>query len=165
MNTSIVIQSGAPTTATIVAASPASATGPRKNIPGVKISLHRSGETCDPDTVRREPDEAFLRARAAYASFRLPDLDPLPVHAQVCLYTSTPDEDFIVDRAPGMEKVWLASACSGHGFKFAILVGKIAASLAVSGAAARPDEDAAAKGLYSRAMRRFSLDRFKGSRR
>ena len=129
-------------------------------VAGVKVSLHRSGGICDPDTVSHEPDEAFGSARAAYAAWRLPDLDPTPVHAQVCLYTSTPDEDFIVDRAPGFSNVWVASACSGHGFKFAILIGKVAASLAVSGAPATEEEDAAAKGLYTRAMERFSLGRF-----
>lgn len=132
---------------------------------GVKISLHRSGQECDPDTVIKAPDAVFAQARAAYASFRLPDLDGTVLDAKICLYTSTPDEDFIVDRAPGFERVWLASACSGHGFKFAILIGKIAASLAVSGAPATRDEDAAARGLYTRAMQRFSLSRFKGSRR
>jgi sarcosine oxidase len=129
-------------------------------VAGVKLSLHRSGGICDPDTVSHEPDEEFARARAAYAAGRLPDLDPTPVHARVCLYTSTPDEDFIVDRAPGFSNVWLASACSGHGFKFAILIGKIAASLAVTGAPATAEEDAAARGIYTRAMQRFSLERF-----
>ena len=126
-------------------------------VPGVKVSLHRSGEACDPDTVRREPDEAFLRARASYAAHRLPDLDPAPLHAQVCLYTSTPDEDFIVDRAPGLASVWLASACSGHGFKFSILIGKIAASLAATG---RPGSGPSSS-ILVRAMDRFRLSRFR----
>lgn len=127
-------------------------------VAGVKISLHRPGEICDPDAVRPEPDAEFLRARAAYAASRLPDLDPAPVQTLVCLYTTTPDEDFIVDRVPGLANVWLASACSGHGFKFSILIGKIAASLAVTGNPSAPDDPSAT--LLSSAMDRFRLSRF-----
>jgi sarcosine oxidase len=50
--------------------------------------------------------------------------------AKTCLYTMTPDGDFIVDRLPGTDNVVVASPCSGHGFKFAPVVGEILADLA-----------------------------------
>ena len=56
-----------------------------------------------------------------------PGLDPRPVHTATCLYTTTPTEDFIVDR---VGPVVIGSPCSGHGFKFTPLVGRMLADLA-----------------------------------
>ena len=53
--------------------------------------------------------------------------------ATTCLYTMTPDGDFIIDRLPGDERVIVASPCSGHGFKFAPVIGEIIADLATTG--------------------------------
>jgi sarcosine oxidase len=50
-----------------------------------------------------------------------------------CLYTMTPTEDFVIDHWPGDPRVAFASACSGHGFKFAPLTGRILAELVVNG--------------------------------
>jgi sarcosine oxidase len=47
----------------------------------------------------------------------------------VCLYTNTPDEHFWIDRHPAHANVWVASPCSGHGFKFAPVIGEILADL------------------------------------
>jgi glycine/D-amino acid oxidase-like deaminating enzyme len=58
----------------------------------------------------------------------------------------TPDEDFILDRHPVYPQVVIASPCSGHGFKFAALIGRILADLALHGATVHPIE-------------RFRLDR------
>jgi len=116
-------------------------------IAGVKVGLHQRGETTDPDSVRSGLDEEFVRGRIACAASRLPDLSDEVTHAHVCLYTNTPDEDFIIDRTPGLPNVWLVSGCSGHGFKFTVLLGRIAAELA-AGAAYPPE------------LSRFSLDRF-----
>jgi sarcosine oxidase len=73
---------------------------------------------------------------------RLADLLAVPVGEGVgserCLYTMTPTEDFLVDRWPGDPRVVFASACSGHGFKFAPLTGRILAELAVNGHIDRP---------------------------
>lgn len=55
-----------------------------------------------------------------------------------CLYTMTPTEDFVIDRWPGDPRVAFASACSGHGFKFAPLTGRILAELVVRGHADLP---------------------------
>jgi monomeric sarcosine oxidase len=76
----------------------------------------------------REQVRAFVRDR-------LEDLDPDPVGELTCLYTSTPTEDFILDRQGPFV---VCSACSGHGAKFAPLTGEIAAALACGGPASDP---------------------------
>jgi len=54
--------------------------------------------------------------------------------AKTCLYTMTPDGDFLIDRVPDAPAVIVASPCSGHGFKFAPVIGEILADLATTGA-------------------------------
>jgi sarcosine oxidase len=70
-----------------------------------------------------------------YVTRFLPGLVPEPYAETTCLFTSTPTEDFVVDGADG---IVLVSACSGHGAKFAPLIGHIAADV-VTGSAAPPD--------------------------
>ena len=55
----------------------------------------------------------------------------------VCMYTNTPDLRFVIDRHPAAAGVAYASACSGHGFKFAPVVGEVLADLVVGGSTAR----------------------------
>jgi glycine/D-amino acid oxidase-like deaminating enzyme len=112
------------------AADRAGVAGPARAQRSVKIGAHRGGEPTDPDRVRREPDAAYARALAAFAIERMPDLSSDVVLSETCLYTNTPDEDFVIDRAPEAPNVWIVSPCSGHGFKFAVLVAKVVAGLA-----------------------------------
>ncbi len=116
-------------------------------IEGAKLALHDRGVPLDPDGSRPGVAEGYLSAAAAYAADRLPDVSLPATWAQTCLYTNTPDEDFILDRVAGMQSVWMVSGCSGHGFKFTVLLGKIAALLATG-------EE------YPRDLSRFSLARF-----
>ncbi len=118
-------------------------------IDGVKVGAHRGGVATDPDRVDRAPRAEHGRTLAAYARERMPDLSGEAVRSDVCLYTNTTDEDFVIDRAPDSPNVWIVSACSGHGFKFAALIGKLVAELA-TGAAAPPPW-----------LSRFALRRFK----
>ena len=53
----------------------------------------------------------------------LPDANGAHLRSEVCLYTRTPDLHFLIDRHPAHERVWLVSPCSGHGFKFAPVIG------------------------------------------
>jgi sarcosine oxidase len=102
---------------------------------GVKVGRHHSGEPCDPATVDRQVrpgDEA--RARQFLARC-IPALDGPTAGSRVCLYTNTPDEHFVVDRHPGLPSVLFAGGFSGHGFKFAPVVGEILADLVTKGAA------------------------------
>jgi sarcosine oxidase len=94
---------------------------------GVKVGLHDSGPTTDPD----EPGTAaehVVRWASAWALHRFPQIDPSPVAAETCLYTSTPDAGFLIQRHG---RLVVGSACSGHGFKFAPAVGRRLADLAV----------------------------------
>lgn len=125
-------------------------------VEGVKVGAHHLGEVVDPDRPARAVEEAAVRRVAAYAAARFPDLAAEATHAQACLYTNTPDEDFILDRVPGAPDIWLVSGCSGHGFKFTVLLGKVAAELATEGAAR-----AGGGALDGRDLARFALARFR----
>jgi len=102
---------------------------------GLKIATHGAGTPVDPDTVDREThpvDEAPIRK---FVQDRLPVADGPVRMTKVCMYTVTPDEHFIVD-VDG--PVAYASACSGHGFKFASVIGEVLADLALDGATRHP---------------------------
>lgn len=94
---------------------------------GVKAGVHHGGPEVDPDEPGG-PDAALVDRIAAWVAERLPDVDPEPVAAETCLYTTTPDEAFVVERRG---RVVVGSACSGHGFKFAPVVGRRLAELAL----------------------------------
>jgi sarcosine oxidase len=102
--------------------------------PGVKIAKHHHrDETADPDAVDRAisaADEALIRPALAD---HIPAANGRLLAAKTCLYTVTPDHDFIIDRAPGASRIIVASPCSGHGFKFAPVIGEILADLAALG--------------------------------
>ena len=102
--------------------------------PGVKIGLHHHRFERGPaDSLRREPDaddEALLRRCLVRY---MPGANGPMVRATSCLYTNTPDEHFIIDTLPGNEDVIVASPCSGHGYKFASVIGEILADLGTTG--------------------------------
>ena len=58
---------------------------------------------------------------------RMPGADVPPSRSTVCMYTNTPDGHFLVDQHPEAPRVVFASACSGHGFKFASILGELLA--------------------------------------
>lgn len=100
---------------------------------GVKVARHHEGEIVQPDTVCRDvrPEET-LAMRELVARF-LPNANGPLRSATVCLYTNTPDHHFLIDRHPEYPQVWLASPCSGHGFKFSSAIGEVLAQLLISG--------------------------------
>jgi sarcosine oxidase len=102
---------------------------------GIKIAKHHhADQSTDPDIVDRTvsaSDEAMIRAAIAV---HVPAANGVMLAAKTCLYTVTPDHHFIVDRMPGAPNVIVASACSGHGFKFAPVLGEALAQLALDGA-------------------------------
>jgi monomeric sarcosine oxidase len=103
---------------------------PVDEAPGMKVGQHEGGRPVDPSDGPFPVDPARPAAHAEYVRRRFPGLDPVPVHAETCLYTMTPDDDFILDR---VGNVVVGSPCSGHGFKFAPLLGEVLADLAVGG--------------------------------
>jgi sarcosine oxidase len=94
---------------------------------GLKVGAHHAGTETDPDRTG-EPDPAIVERIAGWVGKRFPDVDPDPVAAQACVYTTTADERFILERRG---RVVIGSACSGHGFKFAPAVGRRLAALAL----------------------------------
>jgi sarcosine oxidase len=115
---------------------------------GIKIAKHHHfDEAVDPDRYDRSVsprDEAAIRA---VLGAHLPGADGRLLAAKTCLYTMTPDGDFLIDQIPGHPQIIVASPCSGHGFKFAPMIGEILADLATTGATAHD-------------ISRFSLARF-----
>jgi monomeric sarcosine oxidase len=97
--------------------------------PGVKIACHNHGEITTAETVDRivsPPDRDAIRA---YARERFPWMGTRTLHEKVCLYTSTPDADFIVDRVRDLPNTVVVAGLSGHGFKFVPLLGDVAAKM------------------------------------
>jgi sarcosine oxidase len=92
----------------------------------VKVAEHRPGKVTTADERDGLIDAEGERRLAEYVRLWWPGLDPRPAAAFTCLYTRTPDEDFIVDRAGPLV---VLSPCSGHGAKFAPLIGEWAADL------------------------------------
>jgi sarcosine oxidase len=105
-------------------------------VPGaVKIGEHGRGTVTTGDGRDGVVGPAARDRVRAFVGQRLGGLDPAPVGEVTCLYTSTANEDFILDRHGPFV---VCSPCSGHGAKFAPLVGEIAADLACGGASREP---------------------------
>ncbi|MDE0043633.1 MAG: N-methyl-L-tryptophan oxidase, partial [Candidatus Poribacteria bacterium] len=94
---------------------------------GVKVGVDGHGEefATTPDSCSRTPDSAYVDFVHEFVGERMPDAAGEVSHAEVCLYTETPDKDFIIDLHPNCENLAIAGGFSGHGFKFGGLVGKI----------------------------------------
>lgn len=103
--------------------------------PGViKVSEHYSGDIVrDVAMLDRELHSDDGAQVCEFVRTVLPLAQPEIVRHAVCMYTMTPDEHFILDHLPSEPKVWLAAGFSGHGFKFAPLIGQILADYAESG--------------------------------
>ena len=96
--------------------------------PGVvKVAFHGSADVCSPDTVDRSIHPGEIERMRLRLLQCLPSVAGRCLRAQTCLYTMTPDEHFIVDTMPGFPSVTLACGFSGHGFKFANLIGEMIA--------------------------------------
>jgi sarcosine oxidase len=92
---------------------------------GLKAGLHHSGPPADPDE-EADPDGKVADWAARWVAARYPEAGE-PLGAETCLYTNTADEEFVLEREG---RVVVGSACSGHGFKFAPIVGRTLAALA-----------------------------------
>ena len=96
---------------------------------GFKIALDRHGPSFDPDAGTRVAGDTFDEVRV-YVARRFPALADAPiVGAEVCQYENTSNGDFLIDRHPAHENVWLVGGGSGHGFKHGPAVGEYVARL------------------------------------
>ncbi len=92
----------------------------------VKVALHNDLADCDPDAMSREVSPAERDTMAALVGAYLPALAGQDMQSRLCLYTLTPDKDFILGPVPGSDRVFTA-ALAGHGFKFAPVLGEMLA--------------------------------------
>jgi len=114
--------------------------------PGFKIAEHSGGNPTSPETVDRTVRDDEKRSVVAVGRRISRGVSDRVLESVVCLYTMTPDTDFVVDRHPASSRVVLGAGFSGHGFKFATAIGEHLAALAL-------DDDA-------KPYPHLSLDRF-----
>ena len=103
----------------------------------MKVGRHHEGEFTDPHGIRRVVDETDIDPLRRMAAQFLRGLTGRATRTLTCMYTNTPDRHFVIDFSPDDRRVVVISACSGHGFKFAPVIGDIAADLVCDGATRR----------------------------
>ena len=113
----------------------------------MKVAADHQGQSVDPAELDRVPDEDYAPRMQAWLDRWQPGVVRQSAGATVCLYTNTPDHDFIIDRHPCHQQLVVGGGFSGHGMKFAILVGRWLAELALT------DQD-------PRGTTRFGIERF-----
>ncbi|HWY68622.1 MAG TPA: FAD-dependent oxidoreductase [Terriglobales bacterium] len=92
---------------------------------GIKVASDRHGEPFDPETGDRTVSESGEQEVRAYLCHRFPWLKRAPLtETRVCQYENTSNGDFLIDRHPDIENVWLVGGGSGHGFKHGPAVGE-----------------------------------------
>ena len=114
---------------------------------GIKVADNTHGETTHPDRIDRTNDLSKADLMRKWLANLMPQHSFSFIDAATCMYTLTPDEDFLIGPHPYHPTVVVAAGFSGHGFKFASLTGLILAQLAANGSTIYPID-------------RFRLDRF-----
>ncbi len=106
---------------------------------GVKTAFFRlGGVPTTPETIDREVYEEEVDLIRAYLAEHVPDLAGRCLEARACMYTNTPDQNFVISLHPELEQVAIACGFSGHGYKFCSVVGEILADLATEGSTPHP---------------------------
>ena len=124
---------------------------PIHGLPGLKIANHHdAGPPVDPDHVDRVFHAEDAKDAQDFAMRHLRGVTSNVLEGKICLYTLTPDEDFLIDFHPENRNIVLAAGFSGHGFKFAPVIGEILTDLIVHGATNHP-------------ISKFRLSRFIGT--
>ncbi len=93
---------------------------------GIKAGEHVAGPAADPE-LDGEVDQGAVERLSFWVRDRFPSANPFPIDAETCLYTNTHDQHFVLERHGN---IVVGSPCSGHGFKFAPLIGRRLAALA-----------------------------------
>jgi len=114
---------------------------------GHKVARHDGGAAADPTALDRTATAADAEDCRAFLCAHLPAATGPLRDGKVCMYTVTPDHHFVIDRHPLHPQVVVAAGFSGHGFKFASVVGEVLADLAENGRSELP-------------IGRFRIDRF-----
>jgi sarcosine oxidase len=112
---------------------------PQLDARGVKVSEHTGGQTvADPAAMDRAIDPHDELQLREFLAACLPDVSNRITDHATCLYTMSPDEHFIIDRHPAHPNISFAAGLSGHGFKFAPVLGRTLADLALEGSSPLP---------------------------
>ncbi|QLG60507.1 N-methyl-L-tryptophan oxidase [Halorarum salinum] len=121
---------------------------PVYDVPGFKLGkYHHLGEGVDPDDHETEPSRADELLLRDFAGKYFPEGAGPTMRLATCMFTNSPDEHFVLDTLPEHPQVAVGAGFSGHGFKFASVVGEVLADLAVDGESEHPID-------------MFGLDRF-----
>jgi monomeric sarcosine oxidase len=106
---------------------------------GFKIAFDRHGPAIDPDTAERVIEQDSIARLREFLARHIPTLKDAPVlETRVCQYENTWNGDFLVDRHPGFDNVWLVGGGSGHGFKHGPAMGEYFSRLVIDNAQAEP---------------------------
>ena len=105
---------------------------------GLKVGFFRLGSPAEPETLDRTVAPAEVEAMRTRAARTVPGLDGEHLHSVACMYTTTPDEHFVIAPHPAHAQVTVACGFSGHGFKFVPVVGEVLADLATDGTTSHP---------------------------
>ncbi len=115
---------------------------------GVKVANHAGGESiANPLKISPAPDSNDLATVRSFCAEHLPTLGGQQRH-EVCMYTQSPDGHFVVDRHPEYDNVFFTAGLSGHGYKFAPVLGEILAQLALDNKTPHPIDFLSAKRLF-----------------
>lgn len=108
---------------------------PIHGIPGFKLGRLREepSPAVDPTVLRREPDAADETDMRGFINQCFPDAGGPVLSMDTCFFENTPDRSPIIDQLPGEEGIWILGGFSGHGFKYASVMGEIARDLLVDG--------------------------------
>eukprot|EP00128_Syssomonas_multiformis_P004776 Colp12_sorted_trinity150504_noHs@8735 len=106
---------------------------------GVKVAFfHHNARPCTPNTIERVVTPQEVDAMRKTLSSKIPALCAEHVMSKTCMYTTTPDKHFVIGKHPKYSNVNIAGGFSGHGFKFASVIGEIMSDLAIMGKTRHP---------------------------
>jgi len=106
---------------------------------GFKVALDRHGPAFDPDFGERTASAELLNEVRAFMNHRFPAMKDAPLlESRVCQYENTSNGDFLIDRHPGFDNVWLVGGGSGHGFKHGPSLGEYVAARMIEGGEVEP---------------------------
>ncbi|HET8910180.1 MAG TPA: FAD-dependent oxidoreductase, partial [Ktedonobacteraceae bacterium] len=104
----------------------------------IKVARHHGGASTDAIEIDRTVHQEDLRPIQEFVAGNLEGVEPRAIRSQVCMYTNTPDGDFLVGYVPARPEVIVLGGFSGHGFKFSPVIGDAAADLALEGRTTYP---------------------------
>ena len=125
---------------------------------GFKVAIDKHGPLIDPDTECRLVSPQTVDQAREYLSKRFPKLKDAPlVQAEVCQYENTANGDYLIDRHPAHDNVWLLGGGSGHGYKHGPVIGEYLADALIEGTAVDPIFSLAAKDSYDEGTRKSTI--------